>query len=158
MPPDGTLELDGLWTRIRSGRTELKVIRAAGGTALGAFGSWSEVIGLAWQLGAQHPEHLVSDGDEAIAVGIELVYGGEAAHQLRAFHLLREYRRNIGVAGFAAVVECGQSGGRSEMGAADYAGDGRDGALLVRASVVQRAAPSGDVAGGASDYVALGAA
>ena len=100
---DGTLELDDLWTRTRSGRTELKVIRAAAGTALGAFGSWAEVIDLAWQQGAQHLAHLVSDGDGAIAAGIELVYGGEAAHQLCAFHLLREYRRNIGVAGFAAA-------------------------------------------------------
>ena len=104
LPPDGTLELDGLWTRTRSGRTELKVIRAAAaGTALGAFGSWAEVIDRAWQQGAQHPQHLVSDGDGAIAAGIELVYGGEAPHQLCAFHLLREYRRNIGTAGFAAA-------------------------------------------------------
>ena len=51
----------------------------------------------------QHPQHLVSDGDGAIAAGIELVYGGEAPHQLCAFHLLREYRRNIGMAGFAAA-------------------------------------------------------
>ena len=83
---DGALELDGLWTRTRSGRTELKVIRnTAAGTALGAFGSWAEVIDLAWQQGAQHPAHLVSDGDGAIAAGIELVYGGEAPHQLCAF-------------------------------------------------------------------------
>ena len=82
----------------------MKVIRnAAAGTALGAFGPWAEVIDRAWQLGAQHPQHLVSDGDGAIAAGIELVYGGEAPHQLCAFHLLREYRRNIGTAGFAAA-------------------------------------------------------
>ena len=63
LPPDVTLELDGLWTRIRSGRAELKVIRnVAAGMALGSFGSWAEVIDLAWQLGAQHPQHLVSDG------------------------------------------------------------------------------------------------
>ena len=86
---DGTLELDGLWTRTSRGRTELKVIRnTAAGTALRAFGSWAEVIDRAWQLGAQHP---VSDGDGAIAAGIEPVYGGEAPHQLCAFHLLREY-------------------------------------------------------------------
>ena len=97
LPPDGTLKLDGLRTRTRRGRTEFKVIRdAAAGTALGAFGSWAEVIDRAWQLGAQHPQHLVSDGDGAIAAGIELVYGGDAAHRLCAFHLLREYRRNIG--------------------------------------------------------------
>ena len=63
---------------------------------MGAFGSWAEAIDRAWQLGAQRPEHLVSDGDGAIAAGIELVYGGEVPHQLCAFHLLREYRRNIG--------------------------------------------------------------
>ena len=101
LPPDGILELDGLWTRTCSGRTELKVIRdAVAGTALGAFGSWAEVIDRAWQQGAQH---LVSDGDGAIAAGIGLVYGGDAPHQLCAFHLLREYRRNIGAAGFAAA-------------------------------------------------------
>ena len=96
--------MDGLWTLTHSGRTELKVIRnAAAGMVLGAFGSWAEVIDRAWQLGAQCPAHLVSDGDRAIASGIELVYGGDAPHQLCAFHLLREYRRNIGTAGFAAA-------------------------------------------------------
>ena len=115
LPPDGTLEMDGLWTRTRSGRTELKVIRdAAAGTALGAFGSWAEVIDWAWQLGAQHPQQLVSDGDGAIAAGIELVYGGEAPHQLCAFHLLREYRRNIGTAGFAAARRLLDAGSLAE--------------------------------------------
>ena len=161
LPPDGVLELDGLWTRTRSGRTELKVIRdAATGTALGAFGSWAEVIDRAWQQGAQHPQHLVSDGDGAIASGIELVYGGEAPHQLCAFHLLREYRRNIGTAGFAAArqLQCKQYVGRSGMSAADYARNGRGGALLVRESVVQRTASLGDGAGVAPDDVAIGAA
>ena len=107
LPPDGVLELDGLWTRTSRGHTELKVIRdTAAGMVLGAFGSWTEVIDRAWQQGAQHPQHLVSDGDGAIAVGIEPLYGGEAPHQLCAFYLLREYRRNIGVAGFAAARGC----------------------------------------------------
>ena len=61
------------------------------------------MIDRAWQLGAQRPQHLGSDGDGAIASGIELVYSGEAAHQLCAFRLLREYRRNIGGRGFAAA-------------------------------------------------------
>ena len=87
----------------RSGRTELKVIRDATGTVLRAFGSWAEVIDLAWQQGAQQLAHLVSGGDGAIAAGIELVYDREAPHQLCVFHLLREYWRNIGVAGFAAA-------------------------------------------------------
>ena len=78
LPPDGALEMDGLWTRTRSGRTELKVIRdAATGTALGAFGSWAEVIDLAWQLGAQHPQHLVSDEDGAIAAGLSWSMAGK---------------------------------------------------------------------------------
>ena len=58
----------------------------------------------------------------------------------------------------AAVVGRGQFGGRSGMGASDYAGDGWGGALLVRESVVQRTAPFGGGAGGASDDVAFGAA
>ena len=101
LPPYGTLELDGLCTRTRRGRAELKVIRAAAaGTALGAFGSWAEVIDHAWQQEAQHPAHLVSDGDGAIASGIELVYGGEVPHQrllLNAGSLAegREWARRI---------------------------------------------------------------
>ena len=115
LPPDGTLELDGLWTRTRSGRTELKVIRdAATGPALGAFGSWAEVIDRAWRLGAQHPQHLVSYGNGAIAARIELVYGGDTPHQLCAFHPLREYRRNIGVAGFAAARRLLEAGSLAE--------------------------------------------
>ena len=86
------------------GRTELKVIRsAAAGTALGTFGPWAEVIDRAWQLGSEHPAHLVSDGNGAIAAGIGLVYGREAPHQLCAFRLLREYMRNTGGPGFVAA-------------------------------------------------------
>ena len=70
LPLDGVLALDGLRTRTRSGRTELKVIHAAAArTALGAFGSWAEMIDRAWQLGVQHPQHLDSDGDGAITAG-----------------------------------------------------------------------------------------
>ena len=58
---------------------------------------------MAWQLGAQCSERLVSDGDGAIAAGIELVYGGDAPHQLCVLHLLRDYWWNIGVAVFAAA-------------------------------------------------------
>ena len=73
------------------------------------------MIDRAWQLGAQHPKHLVSDGNGAIAAGIELVYGGEALHQLCAFHLLREYRRNIGVAGYAAARRLLDAGSRRKL-------------------------------------------
>ena len=115
LPPDGTLELGGLWTRTRRGRTELKVIlNAAGGTAPGAFGSWAEVFDRAWQQGTHHPTHLVSGGDGAIAAGIGLVYVGEAWCQVCVFHLLREYRRNIGTAGFAAARRLLDAGSLAE--------------------------------------------
>ena len=39
----------------------------------------------------------------AIAAGIELVYGGEVAHQLCAFHLLREVSAEHWDGGFAAA-------------------------------------------------------
>ena len=71
---------------------------------MGSFSNWGEVIDCAWQQGATAPVHpvsstgqaLVSDGDRAIAEGIALVYGSKAPHQLCQFHLLREYRRNLG--------------------------------------------------------------
>ena len=108
------LELDGLWTRTRGGRTELKVVRDDTGTALGTFGPWAAVIDRAWQLGARHPVHLVSDGDGAIASEIDLVYGREAPHQLCVFHLLREYWRNIGKVGFAEARRLLSAGSLAE--------------------------------------------
>ena len=129
---------------------------------MGAFGSWAEVIDRAWQQGAQHPQHLVSDGDGAIAAGIELVYGGEAPHQLRAFHLLREYRRNIGVAGFAAARRLLEAGSLAEgwewTRRIMRATDGAARYWCENQSVVQRTASFGDEAGGASDDIAIGAA
>ena len=95
------LELDGLWTRTRAGRVEMKVVRDENGVALGSFAGWGEVIDQAWQQGATAPAHLVSDGDRAIAEGIQLVYGSQAPHQLCHFHLLREYRRNLGWDGWS---------------------------------------------------------
>ena len=89
-------------------------LNAAAGMALGTFGSWSEVTDRAWQLGAHNPAHPVSDGDGAIAAGIELVYVGEAVHQLSLLHLLREYRRNIGTAGFAAARRLLNAGSLAE--------------------------------------------
>ena len=50
----------------------------------------------------------------AIIAGIELVYGGEAPQQLSLLHLLREYRRNIGKAGFAAARRLLNAGSLSE--------------------------------------------
>ena len=58
------------------------------------------MIDAAWGCGARGPAHLVSDGDRAIAGGIALVYGRAAPHQLCHFHLLREYRRNLGWEGW----------------------------------------------------------
>ena len=37
-------ELDGMWTRTRSGSREMGVIRCERGNALGSFKPWSEVI------------------------------------------------------------------------------------------------------------------
>ena len=94
------LELDGIWTRFRTGLAELKVIRDELGVALGHFGTWEEAIDRGWQAGATDPRHLVSDGDRAIGHGLQMVYGRQAPHQLCHFHLLQEYRRNLGWAGW----------------------------------------------------------
>lgn len=94
------LELDGLWTRTAAGRVEMKVIRDEKGAALATFASWEAAIDRAWQRGAVAPDHVVSDGDRAIAAGLEMVYGREVPHQLCHFHLLREYRRNLGWPGW----------------------------------------------------------
>ena len=32
---------------------------------------------------------------------IDMAYGRDTPHQLRQFHLLREYKRNIGIVGFS---------------------------------------------------------
>ena len=107
-------ELDGMWTRTRSGAREMRVIRDERGAAIGSFQSWSEVIDQAWRQGEQTPVHLVSDDDRAIASGIELVYGREAPHQLCQFHLLREYRRSVGTQGFREAKALLKSGSRAE--------------------------------------------
>ena len=84
------------------------------GVALGAFAGWGEVIDQAWQQGATAPVHLVSDGDRAIAEGIQLVYGSQAPHQLCHFHLLREYRRNLGWEGWSEARRLLASGSVAE--------------------------------------------
>ena len=55
--------------------------------------------------GAHSPRHIVSDGDLAIVSAIETIYGNEANHQLCQFHLLREYRSNIGDSGFSEALK-----------------------------------------------------
>ena len=107
-------ELDGMWTRTRSGPREMRVIRDEKGTALGSFRPWAEVIDQAWRQGEPAPAHLVSDGDRAIAAAIELVYGREAPRQLCHFHLLREYRRNVGRHGLRQARELLESATRAE--------------------------------------------
>ena len=93
-------ELDGLWTRTSKGQTELKVIRDNEGNVLVSFDDWEKAISGLYEQGLESADHLVSDGDRAIEGAIELVYGSKAPHQLCQFHLLREYRRNIGSLGF----------------------------------------------------------
>ena len=107
-------ELDGIWTRTRSGPREMRVIRDETGTSLWSFESWAGVIDQARRQAEGTPVHLVSDDDRAIPAGIELVYGREAPHQLCQFHLLREYRRNVGYQGFRAAKALLQSSSRSE--------------------------------------------
>lgn len=95
------LAMDGLWTRTAAGRVEMKVIRDEKGTALATFAGWEVPIDQAREQGAAEPVHVVSDGDQAIAAGLQMVYGREVPHQLCHFHLLREYRRNLGWAGWS---------------------------------------------------------
>ena len=56
----------------------------------------------------------MSDGDAAIAAGIRMVYGRPAPHQLCHFHLLREYRRNIGEKGWREARRLLASSGLAE--------------------------------------------
>lgn len=95
------VELDGLWTRTGEGAEELKVARDEGGAAFRSFGRWDQVVEGLYERGLGEPVHIVSDGDPAIAGAIEWVYGTQVPHQLCPFHLLREYRRNLGKAGWA---------------------------------------------------------
>ncbi len=108
------LEMDGLWTRTRSGRTEIKVVRDENGVALAAADRWEPGIDLAWRQGAVAPLHLASDGDRAIESAIALVYGRQAHHQLYQFHLLREYRRNLGRTGWREALALLGSQSRDE--------------------------------------------
>ena len=95
------LEMDGVCTRMRGGKAELKVVRDETGAALGTFGSWEDAPDDVCDSGVVSPAHFVSDGDRAIESVIELMYGSKDRHQLCQFHLSREYKRNIGSAGFA---------------------------------------------------------
>ena len=94
------LELDGVWTRIAGGNVELKVARDERGVALASVGSWEDMLTAARERGASAPRHIVSDGDRAIARAIDMAYDRNTPHQLCQFHLLREYKRNIGGVGF----------------------------------------------------------
>ena len=108
------LELDGLWTRTAAGRVELKVIRDEKGAALGTFAGWEAAIDQAWRRGATAPVHVVSDGDRAIGAGLQMVYGRKVPHQLCQFHLLREYRRNLGWDGWSEARRLLASGSVAE--------------------------------------------
>ena len=77
------------------------MIRDEKGVALATFAGWEAAIDQAWQQGTTAPVHVVSDGDRSIAAGLEMVYGRQVPHQLCHFHLLREYRRNLGWDGWA---------------------------------------------------------
>ena len=59
-------ELDGMWTRTRSGSRGMRVIRDERGNALGSFKPCSEVINQAWGQGRRgtgpHPDWNVRTG------------------------------------------------------------------------------------------------
>ena len=99
------LEMDGLWTRTREGAVEMKVIRDDMGNVMATFDSWQKAVNEAYMSGAHSPRHVVSDGDLAIASAIDMTYGNHTNHQLCQFHLLREYLRNIGDAGFSEALK-----------------------------------------------------
>ena len=99
------LEMDGLWTRTREGAVEMKVIRDGLGNVMATFDSWQKAVNAAYMSGARSPRHIVSDGDLAIASAIDMTYGSQTNHQLCQFHLLREYLRNIGDAGFSEALK-----------------------------------------------------
>ncbi len=98
-------EMDGVWVGVRRGKQELKVFRDDKGGVMASFGSWEDTLTEAYKRGVRQPAHLVSDGDRAIAEAIGMVYGRCTAHQLCQFHLLREYRRNIGEVGWDEAKE-----------------------------------------------------
>ena len=95
------LKLDGIWTRIAGGNVELKVDRDERGVALASVGSWEDAVAATRDLGASAPRHIVSGRRKAIEGAIDMTYGRGTPHQLRQFHLLREYKRNIGGVGFS---------------------------------------------------------
>lgn len=97
--------MDGLWTRTREGAVEMKVIRDDLGNVMATFDSWQKAVNEAYMSGAHSPRHIVSDGDLAIASAIDMTYGSQTNHQLCQFHLLREYLRNIGDAGFSEALK-----------------------------------------------------
>ena len=114
------LEMDGLWTRTREGAVEMKVIRDDLGNVMATFDSWRKAVNEAYMSGAHSPRHVVSDGDLAIASAIDMIYGNEANHQLCQFHLLREYLRNIGDAGFSEALKLLRSESLASEGEAEY--------------------------------------
>ena len=115
------------------------------------------------------PVHVVSDGDQAIAAGLQTVYGQEVPHQLCHFHLLREYRRNLGWDGWAEArgllasesVAEGQHWARRVEAPVSWHGVGFDrwtGAVLVSESLAARATAFGNGTDGFQDHVAAGTA
>ena len=89
------------WTRGAGGNVELKVARDERGVALASAGSWEDALTAARGLGEIASRHVVSDGDRTIESAIDMAYDRRAPHQLCHFHLLREYKRNIGGVGLA---------------------------------------------------------
>ena len=95
------LELDGGWTRVVGGNVELKVARDERDVALAYAGSWAHALVAVCEQSGTVPRHIVSEGDRAIEIAIDMAYDRGAPHQLCRFRLLRECKRNIGGVGFS---------------------------------------------------------
>ena len=80
------LEPDGAWTRVAGGNVDLKIERSCGGVCgkLGRRG-----YGGARSGSGGAPRRIVSDGDRAIEVAIDMAYDRDTPHQLCQFRLLR---------------------------------------------------------------------
>ena len=97
-----------------------------------------QAIDQAWQQGAVAPVHVVSDGDQAIAAGLQTVYGREVPHQLCHFSSTAGVPAQSGLgrlgrsAAAAGVRECGR---RATVGAAGGGFDRWTSAVLVSESL-----------------------
>ena len=76
-----------------------------------------------------------------------MAYDRGAPHQLRQFHLLREYKRNIGIVGFSdakALLDANDIEQARGACRADSGVDARQGAALARQGIAKETDASSD--------------